>query len=83
MKYFCFALTLLFVAGKIFGKLMWSWIWVPAPLYFYYGGLLLLGGILSLSHWWTLNYGIKRAMRSASKTASNVIQNYTAKKMQK
>lgn len=36
-------LTIIFVVGKIMGKLTWSWLWVLAPLWAPYAITLVIG----------------------------------------
>jgi len=46
MKYFLYALTILFIGLKLTNYIDWSWFWVLFPLY---GGLALIFGIGALA----------------------------------
>lgn len=41
-------LTLLFAAGKIWGQLDWSWLWVFSPLWIPFGILFLLAVFIAV-----------------------------------
>lgn len=56
------ALTLIFVAGKVFNFIDWSWIWVLSPLW----GVVALGVLLALLYF-ALDKASKRGERKAQK----------------
>jgi len=45
-------LTLIFVAGKVFGFLSWSWWWVFSPLWIIAGIIIIITIIFFLAVWW-------------------------------